>query len=265
MAIDESANLAKTRGSYKNFQGSGWSKGMVPIDTLALLDEQRGGRLTVTKESKHKGLDWNILREKVRHGMRNATLMAVAPNATIGLVARTVPGIDPRFAQVFSRNTLSGKYLDINHNLVKDLTNLGIWEEVKGQIVEFVRISPAKLNAFESGKNSASGRQMIRSYGHVFGTRYLSKGRQDTAVIINILSGNQVIPQILRIIHEVQKIGHIDRILGFNNLHGVFINDRIVEGRAAVGQTLHFFHIYLTVMNNIIQIIFLELIEKIFN
>jgi ribonucleoside-diphosphate reductase alpha chain len=68
--------------------------------------------------------------------MRNATLMAVAPNATIGLVGGTVPSIDPRFAQVFSRNTLSGKYLDINHNLVKDLTNLGIWEKVKEKIIE---------------------------------------------------------------------------------------------------------------------------------
>ncbi|KND49109.1 MAG: ribonucleoside-diphosphate reductase alpha chain [Parcubacteria bacterium C7867-003] len=137
MAIDESANLAQARGSYQNFEGSGWSKGLVPIDTLDRLEKERGVPLTVTKESRHKGLDWNILRAKVKKGMRNATLMAVAPNATIGLVAGTVPGIDPRFAQVFSRNTLSGKYLDMNHNLVKDLTNLGIWEKVKGQIIEF--------------------------------------------------------------------------------------------------------------------------------
>lgn len=137
MAIDESANLAQTRGSYKNFAGSGWSKGLVPVDTLNRLETERGRPLTVVKESRHKGLDWNILRAKVAKGMRNATLMAVAPNATIGLVAGTVPGIDPRFAQVFSRNTLSGKYLDINHNLVKDLTNLGIWEKVKSQIIEF--------------------------------------------------------------------------------------------------------------------------------
>ncbi len=137
MAIDESANLAQARGSYPNFAGSGWSKGMVPVDTLDRLEKDRGIPLTVVKESRHKGLDWNILREKVKRGMRNATLMAVAPNATIGLVAGTVPGIDPRFAQVFSRNTLSGKYLDMNHNLVKDLTNLGIWEKVKSQIIEF--------------------------------------------------------------------------------------------------------------------------------
>lgn len=136
MAIDESANLAQTRGSYKNFPGSAWSKGIVPVDTLNKLEIERERPLTITKESRHKGLDWNVLRTKVSKGMRNATLMAVAPNATIGLVGGTVPSIDPRFAQVFSRNTLSGKYLDINHNLVKDLTNLGIWEKVKEKIIE---------------------------------------------------------------------------------------------------------------------------------
>jgi ribonucleoside-diphosphate reductase alpha chain len=136
IAIDESANLAQERGSYKNFQGSEWSKGKVPVDTLATLEAERGKELTVPKVSKHKGLNWDILREKVRKGIRNATLMAVAPNANIGLLAGTVPGIDARFAQVFSRNKISGKYLDINHNLVKDLKNMGIWEEVKEAIIE---------------------------------------------------------------------------------------------------------------------------------
>lgn len=136
MAIDESANLAAERGVYKNFEGSRWSKGMVPFDTLEVLEERRGVPLTVDKTSHHRGLDWNILREKVKKGIRNATLMAVAPNANIGLVVGTVPGIDARFSQVFSRNKISGKYLDINHNLVRDLKNMDLWEKVKGMIIE---------------------------------------------------------------------------------------------------------------------------------
>lgn len=136
MAIDESADLARIRGSYHNFAGSGWSKGMVPVDSVARLEKERGETVTVPKESKHKGLDWDILRTKVKEGVRNATLMAIAPNATIGLVAGTVPGIDPRFAQVFSRNTLSGKYLDININLVRDLKNLSLWDIVGPKIIE---------------------------------------------------------------------------------------------------------------------------------
>ena len=136
MAIDESANLAQTRGSYSHFEGSEWSKGHVPIDSIKTLEEDRGRTLTVSKESKHKGLNWDLLRAKVKKGMRNATLMAVAPNANIGLVVGTTPGIDPRFAQVFSRNKISGKYMDINHNLVKDLKNMNIWDKVKQSIIE---------------------------------------------------------------------------------------------------------------------------------
>jgi len=136
MAIDESANLAQERGSYENFAGSEWSKGKVPIDSLERLEKERGIALTVDKTSKHGGLDWNLLREKVKKGMRNATLMAIAPNANIGLIGGTVPGIDPRFAQVFSRNKISGKYLDININLVNTLKERGLWEKMRGKIIE---------------------------------------------------------------------------------------------------------------------------------
>ena len=137
MAIDESANLAKARGSYEHFKGSEWSKGRVPFDSIDRMEKERGLKIIVTRESKHKGLNWDVLRAKVKLGMRNATLLAVAPNANIGLLAAVTPGMDPRFAQVFSRNKISGKYLDINHNLVNDLKNLGLWEKVKGLIVEY--------------------------------------------------------------------------------------------------------------------------------
>lgn len=138
MAIDESANLAQERGSYKNFKGSEWSKGAVPIDTIAKLEADRERVLTVKKESAKllPLLDWESLRAKVKKGMRNATLLAIAPNANIGLVAGTSPGIDPRFAQMFSRNKISGKYLEINHNLVEALIKENIWEITRNKILE---------------------------------------------------------------------------------------------------------------------------------
>lgn len=132
MAIDESTKLAEERGSYKNFKGSGWSKGMVPIDTFKdLIKERDGSHMTVRIESADlvPSLDWDGLRQKVKKGMRNATVLAIAPNANIGLVAGTSPGIDPRFAQMFSRNKISGKYLEVNANLVKDLIKLGLWDK----------------------------------------------------------------------------------------------------------------------------------------
>ncbi len=137
MAIDESANIAREKGSYPNFKGSMWSKGFVPIDTLELLQKERGTEMPLVKEPTPAipNLDWSLVREKVKKGMRNATVMAVAPNANIGLVAGVTPGIDPRFAQMFSRNKLSGKYLEINPNLVASLKGENLWEAVREQIL----------------------------------------------------------------------------------------------------------------------------------
>lgn len=128
MAIEESAELAQERGSYKNFKGSEWSKGHVPIDTMKKLQNERDRELTVKLESVKilPKLDWDSLRNKVKTGMRNATLLAIAPCANIGLVAGTSPGIDPRFTQMFSRNKISGKYLEVNENLVRTLESLNL-------------------------------------------------------------------------------------------------------------------------------------------
>jgi len=138
MAIDESANLALERGNYKNFKGSGWSKGEVPVDTLSLLEKNRDRELTVRKESATllPALDWDTLRSKVKHGIRNATLLAIAPNANIGLVAGTSPGIDPRFTQMFSRNKISGKYLEVNPNMMEALQKENLWEKTREKILE---------------------------------------------------------------------------------------------------------------------------------
>jgi ribonucleoside-diphosphate reductase alpha chain len=133
-AIDASTALAKEKGSYPNFAGSLWSQGYVPFDTLARLEANRGRQLTVNRAVSKN--DWDILRAKVKQGMRNSTLLAIAPTANIGLIAGTSTGIDPRFAQIFSRNTLSGKYLELNNNLVKRLKKLGLWEKTRNAILE---------------------------------------------------------------------------------------------------------------------------------
>lgn len=131
-AIDESANLAKTLGSYPNFKGSGWNQGILPIDTLDTLADSRKVKVAVNRKTR---LDWDSLRTKVKKGMRNATLMAIAPTANIAHIAGTTPGIDPQFSQIFSRSTLNGKFLEVNANLVKDLKGLGIWDEVKDDLL----------------------------------------------------------------------------------------------------------------------------------
>ncbi|WP_439644951.1 ribonucleoside-diphosphate reductase subunit alpha [Demequina iriomotensis] len=132
-AIDASADLARERGAYANFAGSGWSHGKVPFDTIAETEADRGVPIAVDRTTRQ---DWDALREKVAGGIRNATLMAVAPTASIGLVAGVTPGFDPQFSQIFSRATSSGKFLEVNRNLVKDLQGLGLWEAVRDRLLE---------------------------------------------------------------------------------------------------------------------------------
>jgi ribonucleoside-diphosphate reductase alpha chain len=131
-AIEASVELAQERGAYNNFAGSRWAQGLVPFDSIDLAEADRGVPIEVTRKTT---LDWDALRAKVKGGVRNATLMAIAPTASIGLVAGTTPGLDPQFSQIFSRATSSGKFLEVNRNLVADLQKLGLWESVREDIL----------------------------------------------------------------------------------------------------------------------------------
>lgn len=131
-AVDESANLAQEFGSYPAFEGSGWSRGILPIDTIDILEKNRDIDVKISRNS---SLDWGKLRSKVKKGMRNATVMAIAPTANIGHIAGTTPGLDPRFTQIFSRSTLNGKFLEVNPNLVRELKDRSLWSEVKDELL----------------------------------------------------------------------------------------------------------------------------------
>ena len=131
-AIDASADLARERGSYANFEGSGWSRARCRSTPSRRPRQTAASPITVDRTTRQ---DWDSLRTKVKGGIRNATLMAVAPTASIGLVAGTTPGFDPQFSQIFSRATSSGKFLEVNRNLVKDLQDIGLWEQVKDELL----------------------------------------------------------------------------------------------------------------------------------
>ena len=131
-AIDESANLARERGAYDHFEGSRWSQGHVPFDSIDIAEKDRGVSIDISRKTR---LDWDALRVKVKGGIRNATLMAIAPTASIGLVAGTTPGLDPQFSQIFSRSTSSGKFLEVNRNLVDALKERGLWESVREDLL----------------------------------------------------------------------------------------------------------------------------------
>jgi ribonucleoside-diphosphate reductase alpha chain len=123
-----STELAKERGKYSSYKGSLWDKGILPLDTLDLLAEQRGGYVEVDRSAT---LDWDALRKKIaRDGMRNSNCLAIAPTATISNIIGVDASIEPCFGNLSVKSNLSGEFTVINHYLVRDLKRLGLWDDV---------------------------------------------------------------------------------------------------------------------------------------
>ena len=126
-AIEASAELAKERGHYASFEGSHWSKGILPYDTIDDLEENRGGFLSLDRSSH---LDWESLREKVKQGMRNSNTMAIAPTATISNICGVSQSIEPTYQNLYVKSNLSGEFTVVNPYLVADLKRANIWDQV---------------------------------------------------------------------------------------------------------------------------------------
>lgn len=127
-AIQASCGLAAERGTYASFEGSLWSKGILPLDSIALLEQGRGGYLDMDRSST---LNWDSLRERVvTVGMRNSNCMAIAPTATISNICGVSQSIEPTYQNLFVKSNLSGDFTVINMALVDKLKELGLWDEV---------------------------------------------------------------------------------------------------------------------------------------
>jgi len=127
-AIEASCDLAKERGSYSSYEGSLWSKGILPIDSINLLQQARNQYLEQDRSQK---MDWENLRIKVRtQGMRNSNVMAIAPTATISNICGVSQSIEPTYQNLYVKSNLSGEFTVINPYLVKELKSLNIWDEV---------------------------------------------------------------------------------------------------------------------------------------
>ena len=127
-AIQASTDLAEERGRYSSFEGSLWSQGILPIDSMKLLAEERGGYLQVDMS---QTFDWDSLRQRVMTvGMRNSNTMAIAPTATISNICGVSQSIEPTYQNLFVKSNLSGEFTVVNPYLVHDLKKLGLWDEV---------------------------------------------------------------------------------------------------------------------------------------
>ncbi len=123
-----STELARERGTYESYDGSLWSRGILPLDSLDLLARERGGHVEVDRSTR---LDWEALRSQIaQHGMRNSNCVAIAPTATISNIVGVDASIEPSFGNLSVKSNLSGEFTVINQYLVRDLKRLKLWDDV---------------------------------------------------------------------------------------------------------------------------------------
>jgi len=128
LAINASCDLAQERGKYPTFDGSLWSQGVLPIDSVQRLINERGNYIN---QDTAQTLDWDSLRDKIgTHGLRNSNCLAIAPTATISNICGVSQSIEPTYQNLYVKSNLSGEFVVINHHLVKRLKELSLWDDV---------------------------------------------------------------------------------------------------------------------------------------
>lgn len=126
-AYEASSDLAAEKGSYSSYEGSKWSRGLLPQDTLEILEKERGVKLEVPRGGQ---MDWQVVRDKIaRQGMRNSNVLAIAPTATISNIMGSTPCIEPTYKNLFVKSNLSGEFIVLNQALVKELKRRGLWDD----------------------------------------------------------------------------------------------------------------------------------------
>jgi ribonucleoside-diphosphate reductase alpha chain len=139
-----STELADERGRYSSFEGSLWSRGILPQDSLRLLEEERGGFVEIDASST---LDWEALRQRIMViGMRNSNCLAIAPTATIANIVGVSASIEPTYQNIFVKSNLSGEFTVANPYLVRDLKAQGLWDEVMVADIKYFNGSLAKID-----------------------------------------------------------------------------------------------------------------------
>ena len=146
-AIAASSDLAKERGTYPSYDGSLWSQGIFPKDSIEILEKNRGSEFL--KVDRSETLDWDQLRAKVKKdGMRNSNVMAIAPTATISNITGVTQSIEPTYQNLYVKSNLSGEFTIVNPYLVRKLKALNLWDDVmindlkyfEGSLTEISRI-----------------------------------------------------------------------------------------------------------------------------
>ncbi len=134
-AILSSSQLAKERGTYHTYKGSKWDRNLFPIDTIDLLEKERGEKIEIERK---ESLDWTPVREHVKkYGMRNSNTMAVAPTATISNISGCYPCIEPIYKNLYVKANMGGEFTVINQYLVDDLKAIGMWDHNMLDLIKY--------------------------------------------------------------------------------------------------------------------------------
>lgn len=115
-AMTASKDLAIEEGAYETFKGSPTSKGQFQFDMWGVTPSDRW--------------EWDVLKEEVKkHGVRNSLLLAPMPTASTAQILGNNEAFEPYTSNIYTRRTLSGEFVVVNKHLLRDLVNLGIWNE----------------------------------------------------------------------------------------------------------------------------------------
>ena len=143
-AILTSSELAAERGTYESYEGSKWSRGLLPIDTIELLEQERGGSLTVDRSAQ---MDWTPVRKSIaQHGVRNSNTMAIAPTATIANIIGVSQSIEPTYKNMYAKANLSGEFTVVNNYLVEQLKERNLWDAQMVQDLKYYDGSVLKID-----------------------------------------------------------------------------------------------------------------------
>ena len=152
-AISASSNLAGERGTYSSYKGSKWDRGLLPIDTVAILEEERGMPIDMDKSM---SMDWGKVRELVsKQGIRNSNVMAIAPTATISTIVGVTQSIEPTYKHLFVKSNLSGEFVQVNVKLVNELKERGLWD---GDMLEKIKYFDGALGEIPDLPEDIKGR-----------------------------------------------------------------------------------------------------------
>jgi len=144
-AYNASSDLAAEVGTYSSYKGSKWDRGLLPQDTVDLLATERGRLIDVPRGGK---MDWSVVREKIaKHGMRNSNVLAIAPTATISNIMGTTPCIEPNYKNLYVKSNLSGDFIVLNAELVKDLKQASLWNQ---EMLDQLKYFDGELDAIDA-------------------------------------------------------------------------------------------------------------------